>query len=102
MAKKLKSGTPPVAVATEGQSGASSSGQIYPYVPSHVPSLAPPMRGSAPHQGAVKRAFSDKGIADPFAPTVQRHRQEQAKDAPSVRRNPDVDVRYADGSLGYS
>ena len=67
---------------------------------SHVPSFNPPTSGSAAHQSALKRAFSDKGIADPFAPTVQKHRQEQARAAPSVRRNPIVDVRYAaDGSV---
>ena len=101
LARKLKSDTPTVAVAVEGQSGASSSEQRYPNVPSRVPSRNPPMRGSASHQGAVKRAFSD-GSVDPFAPTVQRHRQEQAKAVPSVRRNPNVDVRYADGSVGVT
>ena len=92
-AKMLKSGTHSIAVAMEGQSGASSSGQIYPDVQSHVPSFNPPTSGSAAHQSALKRAFSDKGIADPFAPTVQKHRQEQARAAPSVRRNP-IAVSY--------
>ena len=37
LARKLKSDTPPVAVAAEGQSGASSSGQRYPNLPSRTP-----------------------------------------------------------------
>ena len=97
LARKLKSETPPIAVAATGPSGASSSGLRYPNVPSRTPSRNPPMHGSASYQGAVKRAFSDRGSADPFAPTVQKHRQEQAKAAPTVRRNPNVDVRYGDG-----
>ena len=88
---------PPVAVAATGPSGGSSSGHRYPNVPSRTPSRNPSMRGSASIQGAVKRAFSDRGSADPFAPTVQKQRQEQAKAAPAVRRNPYVDVRYGDG-----
>ena len=97
LAKKLKSDTPPVAVAATGSSGASSSGQRYPNVPSRALSRNPPMRGSASHQGAVKRAFPDEGNTGPFAPAVQKHRLEQARAAPTVRRNPNVDVRYGDG-----
>ena len=96
LAKKLQSETPPVAVATTGPRGASSSGLRCPEGIRRVPSRNPPVREPAPHQGAVKRVFSDRGSDDPFAPTVRRHREEQAKAAPSVRRNPNVDVRYGD------
>ena len=96
LAKKLKSETPPVAVAAKGPSGASSSGLRYQDVPRRTPSRNPPVREPAPYQGAMKRVFSDRGSDDPFAPTVRRHREEQAKAAPSVRRNPNVDVRYGD------
>ena len=40
-----------------------------------------------------KGFFSDRGSDDPFAPTVQRHRDEQARAAPSFGRNPNVDAR---------
>ena len=96
LAKKLQSEAPPVAVATTGPSGASSSGLRYPEGIRRVPSRNPPVREPAPYQGAMKRVFSDRGSDDPFAPTVRRHREEQAKAAPSVRRNPNVDVRYGD------
>ena len=96
LAKKLKSETPPVAVEAKGPRGASSSGPQYKEVPRRTSSRNPPVRDSAPYQGATERAFSDRGSDDPFAPTVRRHRDEQAKAAPSIRRNPNVDVRFGD------
>ena len=107
---KMKSETPPVAVATTGSSGASSSGHRYRELPRRSPSRNPPVRSPVvfeeqgvlpprtPHRGAVKRVFSDRGSDDPFAPTVQRHRDEQARAAPSFRRNPNpnVDARLRD------
>ena len=110
--KKIKSETPPVAVAAKGSSGASSSGLQYRDVLMRTPSRNPPVRNlvafeargiqlpMAPHRGAMKRVFSDRGSDDPFAPTVQKHRDEQAKAAPSIGRNPNVDVRYRDRPAG--
>ena len=59
-------------------------------MPSRAPSRNPTMRGSASHQGAVKRAFPGEGGADPFAPTVQEHRLEQSRAAPTMRRSGDA------------
>ena len=98
--KKLQSNTPPVAIAATGSSGASSYKERYTNVPSRAPSRNPTMRGSASHQGAVKRAFPGEGGADPFAPTVQEHLLEQARAAPIMRRNPNVDYRYEDWVAG--
>ena len=105
---KMKSGTPPVALAATGSGGASSSGFQCREGPRRSPSRNPPVRSPVafeaqgvppprtPHRGAAKRVFSDRGSDDPFAPTVQRHRDEQAKAAPSFRRNPNVDARLRD------
>ena len=105
---KMKSETPPVAVAATGSSGASSSGLQYRDTPRRSPSRNPPVRSPvafeaqgvqppiAPHRGATQRVFSERGSDDPFAPTVQKHRDEQAKAAPPIGRNPNVDVRYRD------
>ena len=104
---KMKSGMPPVAVAATGSGGASSSGLQYGEGPRRSPSRNPPVRspvvfeaqGVPPprtHRGAAKRVFSDRGGDNPFAPTVQRHRDEQARAAPSFRRNPNVDARLRD------
>ena len=105
---KMKSGTPPVALAATGLGGASSSGLQYREGPRRSPSRNPPVRSPivieaqgvqpprTPHRGATKRVFSDRGSDDPFAPTVQRHRDEQARAAPSFGRNPNVDVGLRD------
>ena len=66
---KMKSGTPPVAVAATGSGGASSSGFQYREGPRRSPSRNPPMRSPVgfeaqgvplprtPHRGAAKRVF---------------------------------------------
>ena len=105
---KMKSETPPVAVAATRSGGASSSGLQYRDGPRRSPSRNPPVRSPVvfeaqgvqpprtPHRGATKRVFSDRGSDDPFAHTVQRHRDEQAKAAPSFGRDADVDVCLRD------
>ena len=99
---------PLVAVAATGSGGASSSGFQYREGPRCSPSRNPPVHSPVvfeaqgvplprtPHRGAAKSVFTDRGSDDPFAPTVQRHRDEQARAAPSFGRNPDVDARLRD------
>ena len=105
---KMKSETPPVALATTGSGDVSSSGLRYQDSPRRSPSHNPPVRNPilseaqgvpsprTPLRGAAKRVRSDRRNDDPFAPTVQRHRDEQARAAPSYGRNPNVDFRLVD------
>ena len=51
-------------------------------------------------RGAAKRVRSDRRSDDPFAPTAQRVRDEQAKAVPSYGHNPTVDVRLRDRPAG--
>ena len=76
---KMKSDTPPVALAATGSSGGSSSGHRYRDVPRRSPSRNPPVHSPVafeaqgvpsprtPHRGAAKRVHSDRGSDDPFA-----------------------------------
>ena len=119
---KIRSQAPTIAQRATGSGAASSSGQQLPNTPRRSPSRNPPVRnpmlniapgvpsprtplgnpavtrGAAPAvtRGAANRVCSDRN--DPFALVVQRHRDEQARAAPSFGQNPNVDFRLMDQS----
>ena len=68
---------------------------LLPNAQSFPPPRTPPGNLPVP-RGAATRVRSDRRNDDPFAPTVQRHRDEQARAVPSYGHNPTVDVRLGD------
>ena len=97
---KMKSQKRSNVPGASGSGAASSSGMQRPHTPRRSPSRNPPVRNPllpnaqrvpsprTPPRGAAKRVRSDR---DPFAPTVQRQRDEQARAVPSYGHNPTVD-----------
>ena len=118
--QKQKSQNPPNVPGASGLGTASSSGIRLPHAPRRSSSRNPPMREppvpKAPRdpslrtppgdpqapRGSAKRDRSGRRSDDPFSPTVQRIREEQAKAAPSYGRNPNVDFRLMDRPTGAS